>query len=402
MISIEEARKIILEHVSPLPTEEVPLLQGLGRVSSEDVHAPWDIPATDNSAMDGYAFSLATLREHRLAEAGNIPAGTERTSPVAAGEAVRIMTGATIPPGCDTVVPVENVERIGGAIRIVGDVKPGAHIRKRGEDLRAGERAIVANAPLRPQEIGMLASLGKTSVRVYRRPRVCVLATGDELLEPGTMPGPGKIINSNSYGLAAQVVESGGEPVLLGIAGDDAGETREMIRAGMTGDLLITTGGVSVGDRDCVKEAIVELGGEIKFWKVCMKPGKPVAFAILEGKPVFALPGNPAAAMISFEVFVRPALLRMTGHVDLSRPTVSATLVEPVTNQGDRPHLVRVIVRARNGGYVVSTTGNQSSARLSSLTAANGYMKLEPGAVFASGESVVAYLLDRPADEVLP
>jgi len=400
MIHIEEAQQIILRHIAPLPTEELPLLQGIGRVASEDVDAPWDIPATDNSAMDGYAFSFAVVRGNSLFVSGNIPAGKERTTPVAAGEAVRIMTGAPIPRGCDTVVPIENVETIGDTIRLLGDVRPGAHIRKRGEDIRAGQRAIAANSPLRPQEIGMLASLGKSSVRVYRRPRVGVLATGDELLEIGSPPAPGKIINSNSYGIAAQVVESGGDPVMLGIAEDEVARTCDRIREGIRGDLLITTGGVSVGDRDCVKEAIVALGGEIKFWKVHMKPGKPVAFAILEGKPVFALPGNPAAAMISFEVFVRPALLKMTGHTRIFRPTVTAALTEPIANRGDRPHLIRVWVDARKDGYVASATGNQSSARLSSLTAANGFMKIAPGTSLASGESVVVSLLDRP--EILP
>lgn len=244
----------------------------------------------------------------------------------------------------------------------------------------------------------MLASLGKSSVRVYRRPRVGVLATGDELLEIGSPPAPGKIINSNSYSIAAQVVESGGDPVMLGIAEDEMERTCDRIREGIRGDLLITTGGVSVGDRDCVKEAIVVLGGEIKFWKVHMKPGKPVAFAILEGKPVFALPGNPAAAMISFEVFVRPALLKMTGHIRIFRPTVMAALTEPIANQGDRPHLIRVRVEARQDGYVASATGNQSSARLSSLTAANGFVKIAPGTTLASGESVVVSLLDRTED----
>ncbi|HLO10492.1 MAG TPA: molybdopterin molybdotransferase MoeA, partial [Desulfobacteria bacterium] len=276
----------------------------------------------------------------------------------------------------------------------------GSHIRKRGEDILAGHRAIAGNSLLRPQEIGMLASLGKSSVRVYRRPKVGILATGDELLEIGSPPAPGKIINSNSYSIAAQVVESGGDPVMLGIAEDEMERTRDRIREGIRGDLLITTGGVSVGDRDCVKEAIVALGGEIKFWKVHMKPGKPVAFAILEGKPVFALPGNPAAAMISFEVFVRPALLKMTGHTRLFRPTVTVVLTEPIANRGDRPHLIRVWVEARQGGYVASATGNQSSARLSSLTAANGFMKIAPGTSLASGESVVVSLLDRP--EILP
>jgi len=396
MVNIEEAQQIILRHIAPLPTEELPLLQGIGRVASEDVDAPWDIPATDNSAMDGYAFSFAAARGNSLVVSGNIPAGKERTTPVAAGEAVRIMTGAPIPRGCDTVVPIENVETIGDTIRLLGNVRPGSHIRKRGEDIRAGQRAIAANSLLRPQEIGMLASLGKTSVRVYRRPTVGVLATGDELLEIGSPPAPGKIINSNSYTIAAQVVESGGEPVMLGIAEDEVERTCDRIREGIRGDLLITTGGVSVGDRDCVKEAIVVLGGEIKFWKVHMKPGKPVAFAILEGKPVFALPGNPAAAMISFEVFVRPALLKMMGHTRIFRPTVTATLTEPIANQGDRPHLIRVRVEARQDGYVASATGNQSSARLSSLTAANGFMKIAPGTALASGESVVVSLLDRP------
>lgn len=244
----------------------------------------------------------------------------------------------------------------------------------------------------------MLASLGKTSVRVYRRPRVGVLATGDELLEIGSSPVPGKIINSNSYGIAAQVVESGGDPVMLGIAEDEMERTCDRIREGIRGDLLITTGGVSVGDRDCVKEAIVALGGEIKFWKVHMKPGKPVAFAILEGKPVFALPGNPAAAMISFEVFVRPAVLKMTGRTRLFRPTVTAALTEPIANRGDRPHLIRVRVVARQDGYVASATGNQSSARLSSLTEANGFVKIAPGTTLASGECVVVSLLGRSED----
>jgi len=400
MLNIEEAQQIILRHIAPLSTEELPLLQGLGRVASEDVYTPWDIPATDNSAMDGYAFSFAAVQGNSLFVSGNIPAGKERTTPVVAGEAVRIMTGAPIPRGCDTVVPIENVETIGDTIRLVGDARPGSHIRKRGEDIRAGQRAIAANSLLRPQEIGMLASLGKTSVRVYRRPKVGVLATGDELLEIDSPPAPGKIINSNSYSIAAQVVESGGDPVILGIAEDEVERTCDRIREGIRGDLLVTTGGVSVGDRDCVKEAIVALGGEIKFWKVHMKPGKPVAFAILEGKPVFALPGNPAAAMISFEVFVRPALLKMTGHMRIFRPTVTAALTEPIANKGDRPHLIRVRVEARQDGYVASATGNQSSARLSSLTAANGFIKIPPGTTLASGESVVVSLLDRP--EALP
>ncbi|MGE5283576.1 MAG: gephyrin-like molybdotransferase Glp [Actinomycetota bacterium] len=400
MVTIEEAQRIILRHIAPLPAEELPLLQGLGRVASEDVIAPRDIPATDNSAMDGYAFSFAAIRGNSLFVSGNIPAGKERVTPVAAGEAVRIMTGAPIPRGCDTVVPIEDVETAGDTIRLAGDARPGAHIRKRGEDLRAGERAIAAGSRLRPQEIGMLASLGKTSVRVHRRPKVGILATGDELLEIGSLPSAGKIIDSNSWSIAGQVMESGGDPVILGIAGDEVAATCDRIREGIRGELLITTGGVSVGDRDCVKEAVSALGGEIRFWKVHMKPGKPVAFGILSGKPVFALPGNPAAAMISFEVFVRPALLKMTGHKRLFRPTVTAALTGAIANKGERPHLIRVWVEARRDGYVASPTGNQSSARLSSLTAANGFTMVAPGTTLSSGESVVVSLLDWP--EALP
>jgi molybdopterin molybdotransferase len=249
----------------------------------------------------------------------------------------------------------------------------------------------------------MLASLGKSSVSVYHRPTVGVLATGDELLEIGSAPSPGKIVNSNSVSIAAQVMESGGNSVLLGIARDDMETTKNRIRAGIRGDLLVTTGGVSVGDRDCVKEAIVELGGRVLFWKVNVKPGKPVAFAVLSGKPIIALPGNPVAAMISFEMFVRPGLLRMMGHTHLFRPSVRATLIEPVANKGDRPHLIRVLVEARKEGYAVSTTGNQSSARLSSITAANGFMRIAPGTTMVPGASVDVYLLDRPVElEVLP
>ncbi len=396
MISIEEAQRIILQHLAPLPAEEVPLLQGLGRVACENVHAPRDVPAEDNSAMDGYAFLYSALRGNRLPVSGDAPAGRERPSPVAEGEAVKIMTGASIPQGCDTVVPIEQVERIGDAIRFVGEVKPGSHIRKRGEDIRAGQLAIAADSPLRPQEIGMLASLGKSSVSVYRRPTVGVLATGDELLLPGSVLAPGKTYNSNSFSVAAQVMESGGDPVLLEIARDDMESTKNRIRDGMRGDLLLTTGGVSVGDRDFVKEAIVELGGKVLFWKVNVKPGKPVAFAVLNGKPIIALPGNPVAAMISFEMFVRPGLLKMAGHAHLFRPSVRATLTEPVANKGDRPHLIRVLVEAGKEGYAASTTGNQSSARLSSLTAANGFTRIAPGTSVASGAVVDVCLLDWP------
>lgn len=395
MMFIEDAQRIILSQTGLLPVENVSLLQGLGRVIAEDVYAAWDIPMTDNSAMDGYAFaSKSPVSEHWVV-AGFIPAGSERTTPVAPGEAVRIMTGAPIPPGCDTVVPIEEVEQTANGIRLVNDVTPGAHIRRRGEDVLANDLVIATGSVLRPQEIGLLVSLGRTEASVYRKVRVAILSTGDELLEAGATPLSGKIINSNSFSLAAQVLEAGGEPLLVGIAADTDKATREKIMEGLKADILITTGGVSVGDRDFVKESIQELGGKLLFWKVNMKPGKPVAFAMLENKPVFALPGNPVAAMVAFEMFVRPALLKMMGHTRIFRPVVRALLAEQMKNRGDRPHLVRVQVTLEHGIYRATSTGNQSSANLASLTRGNGLLRLEPNTSIASDSSAEITLLDR-------
>lgn len=395
MVSIEEAQRTILEYITPLETEKVSVFQGLNRVTPEDHIAPWDIPAADNSAMDGFAFSHAALNGNRLKVTGFLPAGEVRTVPVPPGEAIRIMTGAPVPPGCDTVVPIEDVEEDGEWIRLASTVKAGSHVRKRGEDIRHGNVVIPAGAAIRPQEIGMLSAMGTTSLAVYRRARVAILATGDELLEPGSTPAPGKIINSNSYSLAAQVLDAGGDPVLLGIAPDTLDATCEKIRAGLNADILVITGGVSVGDRDFVKVAIEELGGSVTFWKVNMKPGKPLAFAILQGKPVFALPGNPVAAMVSFELFVRPSLLKAMGHRRVFRPKVRAVLQEPAANNGTRPHLVRGIASVLDDRYHVSTTGNQSSGRLSSLIQGNGLIRLAPDALHAAGDTVEVLLLDR-------
>ena len=395
MISIEDAQRTILEYITPLETEKVSVFQGLNRVTPEDHIAPWDIPGADNSAMDGYAFSHAALSGDRLRITGFLPAGEVGLVPVQAGEAVKIMTGAPIPPGCDTVVPIEDVEADGEWIRLTSTVKAGSHVRKRGEDIRSGNIVIPAGTLLRPQEIGMLSAMGTTALAVYRRTRVAILATGDELLEPGSKPTPGKIINSNSYSLAAQVLDAGGEPVLLGIAPDTLDATCDKIRAGLNTDFLIISGGISVGDRDFVKVAIERLGGSVAFWKVKVKPGKPLAFALLQGKPIFALPGNPVGAMVSFELFVRPSILKSMGHRRLFRPMVRAVLQEPVVNEEERPHLVRGIVSLWNNRYHVSTTGNQSSGRLSSMIQGNGLIRLAPEASYAAGDEVDVLLLDR-------
>ena len=393
MISIDEAQQIILDAVSRLPSEEVALLQALGRIAAEDIHAPWDIPLADYSAMDGYAFAAAGGPELRID--GFLPAGATRTATVPCGAAVKIMTGAVIPPGCDSVVPIEDVEVHAANLRFRGEIRHGMNVRLRGEDVVSGDLVIPAGALLRPSEIGMITSLGRTMVSVTRTPRAAVLSTGDELVEAGMTPQPGQVINSNSYSIAAQILESGAEPLMLGIAPDERDITLKKLEEGLAADLLITTGGVSVGDRDLVKELLVELGGEIRFWKVSMKPGKPVAFAVVRGKPVFALPGNPVAAMVSFEQFVRPAILKMAGHSRIFRPVVKAVLRETVKNPGKRPHLVRGAVELTGGRYRVVSTGNQSSGRISSLTRSNGLMVLPPDASLAAGDDVDVQLLDR-------
>ncbi len=395
MISIEEAQRTILEYITPLETEKVSVFQGLNRVTPEDHIAPWDIPAADNSAMDGYAFSHAALSGNRLRVTGFLPAGEAHPIPVPHGEAIKIMTGALLPPDCDTVVPIEDVEEDGEWIRFTSMIKAGSHVRMKGEDIRTGNVVIPVGTLLRPQEIGMLSAMGTTALAVYRRARVAILATGDELLEPGSTPAPGKIINSNSYSLAAQVLEAGGEPMLLGIAPDTLDATCDKISAGLNADFLVVTGGVSVGDRDFVKVAIEKLGGSVTFWKVNVKPGRPLAFAMLQGRPVFALPGNPVAVMVSFELFVRPSLLKSMGHRRLFRPVVKAILHEPAANQGERPHLVRGIVSVHDDRYHVSTTGNQSSGRLSSMIQGNGLIRLAPEALHATGDEVEVLLLDR-------
>jgi molybdopterin molybdotransferase len=396
MIGSEEARDIILHEITPLPVEETPLLQGLGRLLAADVTAVADIPPADNSAMDGYAFKQGTDVAGCFTVAGFLPAGESWPVPVTAGSAIRIMTGAPIPAGCDTVAPFEEVAEHATGVRLTTPTRKGAHIRRRGEELTAGNTALAAGCRLRPQEIGLLAALGRTTVPVFRRPRVAVLATGDELVTPGSDAAEGKIIDCNSSAIAAQVLAAGGEPWLLGIARDDRDATRELIMTGLDADILITTGGVSVGDRDYVHEVIGELGGEIRFRKVNMKPGKPVLFAMVHGTPVFALPGNPAAAMVGFELFIRPSLLKMQGHVNVMRPVVRATLTEPVNNRGERPHFVRVMATSVAEGFSAITTGNQSSARLSSLTGGNALLRLEPGENLPAGATVDLLLLDQP------
>ena len=372
--SFESARSMILEKVNRLPHEPVSLLDAVGRVLAEDICAPWDMPRWDNSAMDGFAVMAEDcISGQQLTVEGYIPAGVSACGvEVKTGHAVRIMTGAPTPAGCDTIVPIENTEEKDGRISIKGSVKRGDHLRVQGEDVPEGELVIVARTILRPAEINMLASFGYQTIATFCRPKVAILSTGDELVEPGEELGPGQIINSNDYSLAAAVKEVGGEPILLGTARDDRDSLADKVNAGLEADVLITSAGVSMGDRDLVCEILETQGVERQFWKVDIKPGRPTAFGLKNGKPVFSLPGNPVSSIITFEEFVRPALLKMMGHQSVIKPTIKATMKEPVKKKAGRVQFLRVQVIRDGEQLFASSAGDQNTGIVRTLLRANG------------------------------
>ena len=372
--SFASARAMILESVAVLPSEPMSLLDVVGMVIAEDIRAPWDMPRWDNSAMDGFAVRSEDCGcGHMLMIEGYIPAGSSASGiEVKPGTAVKIMTGAPAPSGCDAIVPIEDTAEKDGRLVVTCQVKPGDHLRTRGEDVSKGELVITAGTALRPPEINMLASFGYRTVAVFRRPKVAVLSTGDELVEPGEEVGPGQIINSNDYSIAAAVRELGGEPLLLGIARDDRESLTEKINAGLQADVLITTAGVSMGDRDLVCEVLDTLGVERRFWQVDIKPGRPTAFGLKNGKPVFSLPGNPVSSMITFEQFVRPALLKMMGHQRVIKPHIKAVLKEPIKKKPGRVQFLRVRVVDDGGQLLATSSGDQNTGILRTLLRANG------------------------------
>jgi molybdopterin molybdotransferase len=395
MPTFEVARSMILASVSPLGVERVDLLSALGRVVAEDVAAPWDMPFYDNSAMDGFAVRAADCRAGgTLRVTGYIPAGGTASPAIEPGCAVRIMTGAPVPSGCDAVVPVEETEPRGDAILLKEEVRPRRHIRFRGEDVRCGDTVVSAGTIIHPPEISMLASFGKAIVPVYRRARVAVLSTGDELIELGEQPAGGKIINSNALSLAAALREIGAEPVLLGIARDSRESHREMMAEGLKADALITSAGVSAGDRDLVRDCLAEIGVVQLFWKVDIKPGGPTAFGMKEGKPVFSLPGNPVSTMVTFEEFVRPGILKMMGHRGVIKPFVKATLRDEVRKKPGKVHFLRVKIEVENGVNWATTAGDQNTGILGTMLRANGIAVLQKDkTVFSRGEEVAVHLL---------
>ncbi|HEU4386002.1 MAG TPA: gephyrin-like molybdotransferase Glp [Anaeromyxobacteraceae bacterium] len=373
MPSFDEARRIILERVSPLGAEEVPLQAAAGRALAEDFAAPWDFPAWDNSAMDGYALRAEDARAPvRLRLSAYIPAGSPGAGPLEPGTAAKILTGAPLPSGADAVVPIENAEERDGAVAFAGPVRAGANVRRRGEDLRAGERILLAGTALGPAEVSLLASCSRVSARVIRRARVAILSTGDELVPPGEPLGPGKIHDSNGLALAAAVSQAGAEPVLLGIARDDRGSLAALLGRGLEAEALITTAGVSMGDRDLVREVLQEMGVRQVFWGVDIKPGRPTAFALKGSTPVFSLPGNPVSTLLTFEEFVRPALLRMMGHRKVFRPTVSATFQDELRQKPGRVSFVRVRLERRGKELLAWSAGRQETGILKTMILADG------------------------------
>jgi len=400
MISVEEAIRRILEHIPRLGKERWPSLHSLGRVLAEDIIAPRNIPPWNNSAMDGYAVRWEDIQEAspkkpvELKVLTDLPAGHIFKGVVGLGEAVRIMTGAPLPSGADTVVQVEDTEKSGPRVRILTSLEKGKNIRLAGEDVQVGERILKEGAVIQPAHIGMLASLQRSFVSVYQRPRVAILSTGDELLEIDDPWQEGKIVNSNSYTLAAQIADCGGQPLQLGIARDHPEDLSEKIQQGLVADLLVTSGGVSVGEYDLVKGMLKDLG-KMNFWKVAMRPGQPLAFGMVFGKPLFGLPGNPVSAMVSFEQFVRPSILKMSGHRKLFRPTLKAVLREDIEKKADLTYFLRCRLITEEGKTYATTTGEQGSGMLSSMVKAQGLIVLSrERTLVRGGEEVNVILLD--------
>ena len=399
-MSADDALSRILAAVPTLPTVEVALLDALGLVLAEDVRADLDVPPFRNSAMDGYAVRGDDVASApvKLRVVGQIAAGTFPDRSIAQGEAMRIMTGAPLPDGADTVVRVEDTDNANDVVTIAAATPKGMSVRAAGEDLRKGERILTKATVLRAAEIGLLASLGRARIRVTKRPRVAVFSTGDEVVDAGAALAPGQIRDSNRYSLAAAIRAAGSDPVVGGIVPDDPGALRAALITASSADAIVTSGGVSVGDHDHMKPVLSELG-TIDFWAIAIRPGRPLAFGELRDGdrrvPIFGLPGNAVSSLLTFELFVRPALLRMQGREHLSRPRAKARLLEPVETVKSLRFFARGIYE-RDAG-TVRTTGPQGSGILRSMVLANCLIDLPEGRDrYEAGETVDVILTEEP------
>ena len=390
MLTVEQALEQILSRVAPLPTERVSILSALGRALAEPVVSGREIPPWPNSSMDGYAVRAADTRTTpaRLAVVGTVTAGSLPTRDVNAGEAIRIFTGAPLPAGADAVVPQEDTEATDGHVTLKAAVTTGAYVRPRGEDLRVGDVVLTSGTALGPAEIGLVATLGSSQVLVHRKPRVAILSTGNELAELGSEPAAGQIPNTNSYSLFAQVLEAGGEPMNLGIATDHLDAIEARLRWAGAADVVLSSAGVSVGELDLVKTALTRAGAELHLWQVSMRPGKPITFGTWGGRPIFGLPGNPVSAMVTFELFVRPALRRMAGFRAIHRLRLRARALAPIPNPGFRRGYLRVTLERQGREWGVRLTGEQGSAILTSMVKADGLAVVGGDTTIAPGEDV--------------
>jgi molybdopterin molybdotransferase len=380
LLTIDEALALVLEHVRPLAAEAVEIAAAAGRVTAEEARAAVDLPPFPSSAMDGYAVRAADT-PGALRVVGQSAAGRPAARALGANEAIQISTGAVVPEGADAVVPVE---RTTGEVT-VERVEPGENVRSRGGDVRAGETVLVGGMPIGPAQAAALAAVGLPHVQCGRRPRVAVLATGTELRRPGDALGAGEIYESNSVLIAAQLRSAGAEAIVLDVVADDAVATRAALERGLDADMLITSGGVSVGPHDLVRGLLAELGVREVFWRVAVKPGKPIAFGVRDATLVFGLPGNPVSSLVGFELFVRPAVERLQGAVDARPRFLPGTLAEPLPRNDARDELVR----ARLDAGVLRPIVGQGSHMIARAAAANALVLVPRGdGVLEQGRTV--------------
>lgn len=378
MVTAEDAIATILAHAPVLGPERVDLANAVGRVLAEVIVAADDMPPFDAAAVDGYAIVVEDGVQPRRVVA-EITAGQSEQLAVAPGTATRIMTGAPVPSGADAVVMVEETSESGGQVTLDRLPRPGENVHRRGQDLSSGQEVLTPGTVLGAAEIGLLATVGRTHVQVFRRPVVAVLSTGDELIEPDEVLRPGAIRDSNRYALLASVREAGGEPISLGRVRDDEAEQEALIREGLRrADVVLTSGGVSVGSRDLIKPILRRIG-TIHFGRIAFRPGKPTTFATVDDRLVFGLPGFPVSSLVSFEVFVRPALRQMQGYRQVHRPTIRVELEQAVNPTPDRTEFQRAVVRWSEGRLVARATGAQRSSRLLSMAGANALLRIPPG-----------------------
>jgi molybdopterin molybdotransferase len=405
LLSVEEAREKVLSEIHPLAPLQLPLMEAFGCVSAEDIVATRDLPEFASSAMDGFAVrasdvaNASSTHPVELKIVGRAMIGRLPETTVGGGEAVRIATGAPIPGGADAIVPIENVQVLGETVRLLDAPAPGRHVRPAGEDVREGEILVPSGKRLGPPELGLLANAGFPHPLVHPRPRVVVLSTGDELVPPTTAPEYGQIRDSNAYTIFGAIREVGATPTLAGIVRDDVDELRETVLSHLIqADAFVSSGGVSVGERDVVKAAFFRRG-ELDFFKVAMQPGMPQGFGRIEGKPYFGLPGNPVSVFVSFEMFIRPALLKMMGRTQLFRPEVAATLTGDVSGPRGKTQFARVNVTRTADGWSAQPTGDRGSNLISTVARANGLAVIPAGTETARSGERVKVMLFRSAED---